>query len=89
MITKENIHGDFSHAEDICKGLIKIMFSKNNFDKIINKGDSIKFEYTPGETKWPTTIKDTSGNYMFDNSGNGFNITNNIDSDKIKTYKYS
>ena len=34
-IIKANICGDFSHAEDICKGLIKIMFSKNNFDKII------------------------------------------------------
>ena len=35
MIIKENIHADFSHAEDICKGLFKIMFGKNNFDNII------------------------------------------------------
>lgn len=35
IIIKENIHGDFSHAEDICKGLIKLIFSKYNFDKII------------------------------------------------------
>lgn len=35
MIINENIHGDFSHAEDICKGLFKIMFNKNNFDNII------------------------------------------------------
>ena len=35
VIIKENISGDFSHAEDICKGLYKIMFSKTNFDKII------------------------------------------------------
>ena len=35
MIINENIHSDFSHAEDICKGLFKIMFSKNNFDNII------------------------------------------------------
>ena len=34
-IIKANICEDFSHAEDICKGLIKIMFSKKNFDKII------------------------------------------------------
>lgn len=34
-IIKANIYEDFSHAEDICKGLIKIMFSKKNFDRII------------------------------------------------------
>ena len=34
-IMKANICGDFSHAEDICKGLIKIMFSEKNFDKVI------------------------------------------------------
>tara|TARA_B100000780_G_scaffold49796_1_gene30940 strand:+ start:690 stop:1616 length:927 start_codon:yes stop_codon:yes gene_type:complete len=34
-IIKENIFADFSHAEDICHGLIKIMFGTKNFDKLI------------------------------------------------------
>ena len=34
-IIKSNIYGDFSHAEDICHGLNKIMFSSINLDKII------------------------------------------------------
>ncbi len=34
-IMKSNIYGDFSHAEDICQGLHKIMFSSINLDKII------------------------------------------------------
>jgi nucleoside-diphosphate-sugar epimerase len=34
-IIKSNIYGDFSHAEDICNGLNKIMFSSINLDKII------------------------------------------------------
>ena len=34
-ILKENIYADFSHAEDICQGLVKLMFSNTNFDKII------------------------------------------------------
>ena len=68
-----------SFAEDGGNVKLTVNYNENNFDKIINKGDSIKFEYTPGETKWPTTIRDTNKNYMFDNSGNGFNITNNID----------
>ncbi len=34
-IMKSNIYGDFSHAEDICRGLYKIMFSSINLDKII------------------------------------------------------
>lgn len=42
-IVKANICGDFSHAEDICKGLIKIMFSKNNFDKVILSSGKITF----------------------------------------------
>ena len=68
-----------SVAQDGDNVKLTVNYNENNFDKIINKGDSIKFEYTPGETKWPTTIRDTNENYMFDNSGNGFNITNNID----------
>jgi len=32
---KENIYADFSHAEDICNGLVKLIFSNINFDKII------------------------------------------------------
>ena len=34
-IIKKNIFADFSHAEDICSALYKLMFSKNNLDKII------------------------------------------------------
>ena len=43
-IYKQNISGDFSHAEDICNGLYKLIISKNNFDKLIfssNKRTSI------------------------------------------------
>jgi len=31
----ENISGDFSHAEDICVGLYKLMITKKNLDKLI------------------------------------------------------
>ena len=34
-IKKANIYADFSHAEDICRGLLKLMFSKVNMDKLI------------------------------------------------------
>ena len=34
-IIKENIYADFSHAEDICNGIKKLIFTKLNFDKII------------------------------------------------------
>ena len=34
-IVKTNIASDFSHAEDICMGIYKIMISKVNFDKVI------------------------------------------------------
>lgn len=34
-IYKENISGDFSHADDICSGLLKLMLSKKNPDKLI------------------------------------------------------
>jgi len=34
-IMKVNIFADFSHAEDICKGLFKLMFSSINKDKLI------------------------------------------------------
>ena len=34
-IVKANISSDFSHAEDICKGIYKIMISKINLDKVI------------------------------------------------------
>jgi GDPmannose 4,6-dehydratase len=34
-IYKQNISGDFSHAEDICNGLYKLIISKNNPDKLI------------------------------------------------------
>ena len=49
-IYQENISGDFSHAEDICIGLYKLIISKENPDKLIfssNKktyiNDIIKF----------------------------------------------
>ena len=34
-IYQENISADFSHAEDICKGLYKLIFSNKNVDKLI------------------------------------------------------
>ena len=34
-IFNENISGDFSHADDICAGLLKLMISKKNPDKLI------------------------------------------------------
>ena len=34
-IIKKNIFADFSHAEDICLALYKLMFSKINLDKVI------------------------------------------------------
>ena len=34
-IMKENIFSDFSHAEDVCRGLLKLMFSRVNKDKLI------------------------------------------------------
>ena len=34
-IIKENIFADFSHADDICNALYKIMFGKTNLDKLI------------------------------------------------------
>jgi nucleoside-diphosphate-sugar epimerase len=34
-IKNANIHADFSHAEDICRGLLKLMFGSINLDKII------------------------------------------------------
>ena len=34
-IYQENITGDFSHAEDICNGLYKLIISKDNPNKLI------------------------------------------------------
>ena len=34
-IYEENISGDFSHAEDICNGLYKLLLLKNCPDKLI------------------------------------------------------
>ena len=34
-IYQENISGDFSHAEDVCNGLYKLIVSKKNPDKLI------------------------------------------------------
>ena len=34
-IYKENISGDYSHAEDICHGLYKLIMYKKNINKII------------------------------------------------------
>tara|TARA_Y100001958_G_C20661538_1_gene184932 strand:- start:42 stop:392 length:351 start_codon:yes stop_codon:yes gene_type:complete len=44
QIIKENIHGDFSHADDICSGIYKILNNKKKITKIIlssNKSSSI------------------------------------------------
>ena len=49
-IINENISADFSHARDICQGLVKISLSKKNIDNVIlssgkltNINDIIKF----------------------------------------------
>ena len=34
-IYKKNIYADFSHADDICRGLSKLMFSNINIDRLI------------------------------------------------------
>jgi GDPmannose 4,6-dehydratase len=41
-IIKENIACDFSHAEDICVGIRKIILSKNNFDSIILSSNKLE-----------------------------------------------
>ena len=43
-IMQENIHADFSHAEDICKAIIKLIYSKKNLDNLVlssNKATSL------------------------------------------------
>ncbi len=40
-IIKANISSDYSHAEDICNGLSKLMFSRLNLDKIILSSNKI------------------------------------------------
>jgi GDPmannose 4,6-dehydratase len=57
-IYQENISGDFSHAEDICNGLYKLIISKKNPDKLIfssNKktyiNDIINFLLKKNKTK--------------------------------------
>ncbi|WP_440931907.1 NAD-dependent epimerase/dehydratase family protein [Candidatus Pelagibacter sp.] len=43
-IIKQNIYADFSHAEDICRAIIKLISSKKNIDNIIlssNKSTSL------------------------------------------------
>ena len=40
-IIKANISSDYSHAEDICNGLIKLMFSELNLNKIILSSNKI------------------------------------------------
>ena len=39
----ENISGDFSHAEDICKGIYKLSISKKNPDKLIFSSNKRSF----------------------------------------------
>ena len=41
-IIKMNIASDFSHAEDICNGIIKIMFNKANLDTIILSSNKLE-----------------------------------------------
>jgi GDPmannose 4,6-dehydratase len=42
-IYQENISGDFSHAEDICNGLYKLIISKKNPNKLIFSSSKITF----------------------------------------------
>ncbi len=60
---------------DPSRVMISVDYNKDDFDKVINKGDNVKLKYTPGENKWPTTIKDQYGNYMLHTSNSGFSVT--------------
>ena len=42
-IYQENIAGDFSHADDICNGLYKLIITKKNPDKLIFSSSKITF----------------------------------------------
>ena len=63
-IYRENISGDFSHADDICNGLFKLINSKKNPDKLIfssNKqtyiNDIIKYVFKINKIKKSFNIK--------------------------------
>jgi len=69
---------------DVSKVQIWIDYSKNTFDKIINKDDTVKFSYTFPSTygnPWPTSIRDVYGNYVRGGWGMNENIdiVNNMD----------
>ena len=64
--------------EDPSRVLVWVDYSENTFDKMINSGDTVTFEYTP-PSNWPTTIKDQYGNFMFDTDGAPVSVTNNMD----------
>ena len=66
-IYNENISGDFSHADDICNGLFKLINSKENPDKLIfssNKrifvNDIIKYLLKTNKLKNITNFKTTT-----------------------------
>jgi len=66
-IYQENISGDFSHADDICNGLYKLMISKTNLNQLIfssNKrtfiNDIIKFLLKKNNIKKNFKIKELS-----------------------------
>ena len=42
-IYQENLSGDFSHAEDICYGIYKLLISKKNPDKLIFASNKVLY----------------------------------------------
>ena len=76
-IYRENISGDFSHADDICNGLFKLINSKKNPDKLIfssNKrtyiNDIIKYIFKINKIKksFNINIKKKMSSSIGDNS---------------------
>ena len=63
---------------DVSKVQIWVDYSKNTFDKIINKGETIKLQYNP-TTTWPSSIKDEYGNYVRKVTEPAIDIVNNMD----------
>ena len=66
-IYNENVSGDFSHADDICNGLFKLINAKENPDKLIfssNKrtfvNDIIKYLLKTNKLKNITNLKTTT-----------------------------
>ncbi len=85
-IYSENISGDFSHADDICNGLFKLINAKKNPDKLIfssNKrtfiNDIIKYLLKTNKIKNITDLKATRKKFS--------SIGNNLFTKKLLNWK--